>query len=260
VLKHLRNGEGEPLLLLHGLGGTRVMWSPIIEALAAEREILAPDLPGFGDSDPLEDVSPSPANMAVALAEFCESEGILRPHVAGNSLGGWVALEMGKAGYAASVTTLSAAGMWGKPLGPKKTNVRRAAKALRPFLGLILRTPSGRRAALASNFGHPEKVPADEARRMVLGWVDSQGYEEANREMRAQIFDPAGYPDIPVTLAWGELDRLVAPPRPHRIPEGARYIVLPGCGHTPTWDDPELVTKTLLEGSSIEASQSTAAG
>lgn len=85
----------------------------------------------------------------------------------------------------------------------------------------------------------------------MLGWIDSSGYDGANRAMRTHVFDPTGYPDLPVTLAWGELDRLVAPPRPERRPAGCRYLVLPGVGHTPTWDDPQLVAETILQGSSV---------
>jgi pimeloyl-ACP methyl ester carboxylesterase len=104
---------------------------------------------------------------------------------------------------------------------------------------------------LATFAAHPERIPAGEGRDLVLGWIDASGYDGANRAMRTHVFDPAGYPDLPVTLAWGELDRLVAPPRPERRPAGARYLVIPGVGHTPTWDDPELVAEVLLEGSSV---------
>jgi pimeloyl-ACP methyl ester carboxylesterase len=69
--------------------------------------------------------------------------------------------------------------------------------------------------------------------------------------MRTHVFDPTDYPDIPVTLAWGELDRLVGPPRPERRPAGARFLTIPAVGHTPTWDDPGLVTTILLRGSAV---------
>src|SRR5215212_7471670 len=116
MLAFHRRGEGPPLLLLHGLGGTRIVWDPVIEILAAEREVLAPDMPGFGASDPLSD-PPTAVNLAAAVARFCAEQGIERPHVGGNSLGAWVALEMAKQGAAASVTGLSPAGLWKKVSG-----------------------------------------------------------------------------------------------------------------------------------------------
>ncbi len=111
-----------------------------------------------------------------------------------------------------------------------------------------------RERACGTFTGHPERVPPRAARELVLGWIDAEGYAAANREMRRHVFDPSGYPDdVPVTIAWGELDRLVAPPRPERRPAGARFLVMPGVGHTPTWDDPELVARVLLEGSAAGA-------
>ena len=54
-----------------------------------------------------------------------------------------------------------------------------------------------------------------------------------------------------MTIAWCERDRLRRPAAAERRPAGARFLVLPGVGHTPTWDDPELVARTLLEGSAV---------
>jgi pimeloyl-ACP methyl ester carboxylesterase len=107
---------------------------------------------------------------------------------------------------------------------------------------------------LSTFAAHPDRIPPEAGRELVLGWIDASGYDGANREMRTHVFDPAGYPeDVPVTIAWGELDRLVGPPKPERRPAGARFLVLPGVGHTPMWDDPELVARTLLEGSRISS-------
>ena len=246
--------RGEPLLLLHGLGGSSAVWEPVIDRLAAERQVLTIDLPGFGSTPALApELEPTAANLAAAIYGICEGLGVERPHIAGNSLGGWVALEMGRAGWATSVTALSPAGLWRAPIGPRRLDSRLWARRLRPFVSLALYTRRVREAMLDTFAAHPERIPAKAGRELVLGWIDASGYEGANRAMRTHVFEPAGYPGIPVTLAWGELDRLVAPPRPERRPEGARYLVLSGVGHTPTWDDPELVAQTLLQGSSVSA-------
>jgi pimeloyl-ACP methyl ester carboxylesterase len=99
----------------------------------------------------------------------------------------------------------------------------------------------------------PDRLSAGAADRLVTGWIESPGYEAANDAMRSHVFDPRGYPPLPVTVAWGEEDRLVGPPRPERLPPGSRVLTLPGCGHTPTWDDPDLVARVLLEGSAVGA-------
>lgn len=97
MIAHTRTGEGEPLLLLHGLGATGAIWEPVSGRLARERDVIAIDLPGFGGSAPLPDaVAPTPANLAAAVSRFCEGLGVGRPHVAGNSLGAWVGLEMAR--------------------------------------------------------------------------------------------------------------------------------------------------------------------
>jgi pimeloyl-ACP methyl ester carboxylesterase len=241
----------EPLLLLHGLGGSKEIWTPVLPLLEAEREPLALDLPGFGAEPAAAQVEPSAANLAAAVHERCLELGIERPHVAGNSLGGWVALEMGRAGWASSVTAISPAGLWRAPIGERRVNTQLWARRLRPLVSVALHNRGLRERMLATFAAHPDRVPAREGRKLVLGWIDASGYDGANRAMRTHVFDPTGYPEIPVTLAWGELDRLVGPPRPERRPAGARYLVLPEVGHTPTWDNPELVVKTLLEGSAV---------
>jgi pimeloyl-ACP methyl ester carboxylesterase len=245
--------ERERLLLLHGLGGSRVVWEPVLDLLEAEREVTVLDMPGFGDAPPLPaGIEPSAVNLAAAIKARCDELGIERPHVAGNSLGAWVALEMGREGWASSVTTISPAGLWKQPLGPRERDPHRLAGRVRPLVSLALRLRRPREAMLRTFAAHPERIPVEEGRELVLGWIDASGYAGANKAMRTHLFDPAGYPeDVPVTIAWGELDRLVGPPKPARRPAGARFLTLPGVGHTPTWDDPELIARTLLEGSDV---------
>lgn len=253
-------GDAEPLLLIHGLGGSGRVWDPVVDLLSGERRVLVLDMPGFGGEPALpRGTEPSPANLAAALHRRCLELGAERPHVAGNSLGAWVGLEMGRAGWAASVTALSPAGLWKEPLGPRRGDAHGWARRLRPAIAAGLRLRPLRERMVATFAARPERVPEDVGRELVLGWIDATGYEGANRAMRTHLFDPAGYPeDVPVTIAWGVHDNLVGPPRPDRRPAGARFLVLPGVGHTPTWDDPELVARTLLEGSASVSSEASA--
>ena len=248
--------DREQLLLIHGLGASTQVWDPVLDLLAPEREVVVLDMPGFGAATPLPDgVEPTAMNLAAALHASCEALGVERPHVAGNSLGGWVGLEMGRAGWAASVTALSPAGLWRAPLGPRQGRDPRAlAQRGRPLVSAALRVPALRQRMLSTFAARPERIPVGAGRELVLGWVDSNGYDGANLAMRTHIFEPEGYPEeVPVTIAWGEHDRLVGPPKPERRPAGARFVVLPGVGHTPMWDDPELVARTLLDGSAVPA-------
>jgi pimeloyl-ACP methyl ester carboxylesterase len=221
------------------------MWDPVVERLDGA---LAIDLPGHGDEPLPADASP-PA-LAAEIVRRLAAEGIERPHVAGNSLGGWVALEMAAAGHAASVTAIAPAGLWREPLVPKRSRVRAVARALLPVLGALLRSERGRRLVLAANAAHPERIPPDAALRLVRAYATAPGFEAVNDAMRASRFTALAEISVPVTLAWPEHDRLVR--RPRSVPDGVRSVVLRGCGHLPCWDDPEAVARVLLEGSAVE--------
>ncbi len=240
-----RRGAGSPLVLLHTLGTDHHMWDPVLDRLARARDVLALDLPGFGGSPPV--AGASPGALAATVASWLAARGIERPHVAGNSLGGWVALEMAAAGHAASVTAIAPAGLWARPLEPKRATARALARLVLPVLAPLLRRPGARRLALGGTMARPENVPAADALRLVRSYATSPGFDAANAAMRGSRFTALETIDVPVTLAWPEHDRLVR--RLQRIPPGVRSIDLPGCGHLPTWDDPERVARVLLEGS-----------
>ncbi len=254
-LNFRRSGSGPPLVLVHGLGGTGALWAPVVERLEARRDVIVPDLPGFGGSDPLAPGTPATAaNLAAQVAGLCSELGIERADVAGNSLGAWVCLEMAKRGQARTVVGISPAGLWRNPLGPRRIESQRIGRRLRPLLNLVLRTERGKNALLRSTVAHPERVPTDAARDLVTGYLAAPGYAVANEAMRAQPFEHEGLIDVPVTLVWGEADRIVAPPSRTRTPPGARFMTMPGWGHTPTWDDPEGVARVLLEASETAGS------
>lgn len=245
-----RSGDGPPLLLVHGLGGSSLVWSPVLPLLETHREVIALDLPGFGRSQPLDNgAAPTAANLAAAVAAACRDRGIDRPHVAGNSLGAWVALEMAKAGGAASVCGISPAGLWRRPLEPRRLERQALGRRLRPLLGPVLRTARGRALLLRTTLARPERVSASDARRLVLGYLAAPGYAATNSEMRAGAFEHEGRVDVPVTIAWGEEDRIAGRPSRSRIPPQTRFLTVPGWGHTPTWDDPEGVATLILEAS-----------
>lgn len=248
-LNYLRRGSGAPLVLIHPLGGELVVWDPVLDRLAAERDVIAVDMPGFGGSPPFTNgAAPTPQLLAAELASFLAGLGVTSGHVAGNSLGAWVALELAKTWDARSVTGLCAAGFWARPLGPRPSPVRDHGKTLLPLVPVVARTARGRRLLLQGTVAHPERVPPKAAIRLVRAYLSAPGYEAASAAMRSAVF--SGFEDIsaPVTLAWGDRDRLVGPPR--RVPAGVRSLVLRGCGHLPTWDDPAQVAGVLLEASS----------
>lgn len=247
-----RTGTGSPLLLIHGLGGSLRIWDPQVERLAAARDVIAVDLPGFGDS-PALDEAPTPWALAASLRRLCGELGVERPHLAGNSLGGWVALELAKQDQAASLCLISPAGLWSRPLGPRRVNSRAWAQRLRPLLGPLVRSRRAREAMFRSTLARPDLIPASDAEALIAGWIDAPAYDAANDAMRSHVCTDLDRVTVPTTIAWGEHDRLVAAPKPERRPPGSRMIVLDGCGHTPNWDDPARIADLLLEASSLSA-------
>lgn len=257
-LNHIRIGAGEPLLLLHGLGGNLASWSPVIEPLAAHREVVALDMPGFGRSPALPaGVEPTARNLCAAVLDLYDTLGLEgHPHICGNSLGGWVAIECGRRGRARSVVGLCTAGFWPAPLEPRTSPARRAARAVRPFAGLLMASRRVRHAVLSGQMRHPERVSRREAAELICGYGSGSGYDAANAAMRAGVIGDVSDVEVPLTLAWADHDRLVRNrPLPAGIlPPHVPQVVIPDAGHLPTWDQPELVTNLILEAAVPEPS------
>jgi pimeloyl-ACP methyl ester carboxylesterase len=254
-LNHVRQGQGEPLLLLHSLGGSLIQWSPVLDRLAEEREVIAVDMPGFGESPELpEGVAPRAANLATAVLDFYDALGVEgKPAVAGISLGGWVAVECARQDGVSAVVALCPAGFWRKtpdPYSPSVARRRRRGRALLPFFRPVMHTARGRREALGRFIFRPERLSAGEASAIAKAYVTAPAYDEASALMRAGRIEELKSIRAPITLAWAEHDTLVRNrPLPAKVlPKGVEQVELPGCGHVPTWDDPELVSRVILAG------------
>jgi pimeloyl-ACP methyl ester carboxylesterase len=248
TLAYDRAGSGPALVLLHPLGADRHVWRPVLERLTRVRDCLAVDLPGFGDSPPLTGDS-DPAALARAVGALLADLGIGGggAHLAGNSLGGWVALEAALAGDAASATAIAPAGLWRRPLAPKPELARRLAQVARPLLPVLVRSASGRRVLLGGSMAHPERVPAADALALVRAYAGAPGFTAVNHAMRAGTFGHLDEVKVPVTLVWPDRDRVVT--RVDGTPPDVRVVTLADCGHIPMWDDPAAVAAALVAGS-----------
>ncbi|TXS46177.1 alpha/beta fold hydrolase [Streptomyces sp. uw30] len=257
TVAYARVGTGEPLLLLHGIGHHRQVWDPVIPVLEAERDVIAVDLPGCGESPGLpEGLGHDLATMSVALRALCEALELERPHVAGNSLGGLLALDLGRAGLARSVTALSPAGFWSQLERQYAftvlTGMRRTAERMPlPLVEWLSRSAAGRATLTSSIYARPGRRSPESVVAETVGLARAEGFFETLRSGKEVQFkdDVTG---IPVTVAWGSKDRLLVPRqgiRAKRIIPRARLVRLPGCGHVPMSDDPALVARVLLDGS-----------
>jgi pimeloyl-ACP methyl ester carboxylesterase len=258
AMHHVRQGSGPPLVLLHGVGSEARVWGPVLDRLAGSRDVIAVDLPGFGSSAPLAG-EPSIAALTDAVAEWFASAGLSHPHVAGNSMGGAIALELARRGAVASATAVSPAGFWTdrerRFCQLSLSNAVTAVRALgMPRVRSLTDTAPGRTALLGQIVARPGRVPPEEAARIAEAVVGAPSFAAALRAFDDYRFG-RGHElrGVPVTVAWGRRDWLLIPREGRRVPRllpHARMVWLERCGHVPMWDDPDAVARVLLEGSS----------
>jgi pimeloyl-ACP methyl ester carboxylesterase len=251
-LSYTRTGSGEPLLLLHGLGMSRTTWDPVLPALAARFDVLAVDLPGFGASPALPaGVEPHPAALAAAVAEFLDGLGIAHPHVAGNSLGGWIALELARLRPLASVTLLSPAGLWRGSTPRYQRITLRASRELSRHGGRPLRWlvghPLGRVLVLGQSHGRPARMSAERARGVLDDMAAGDAFDAVFAATRHRHYVAGPVHDAAVTVAFGSRDHVLLRDSRHldELPEGTHVAALPGCGHVPMSDDPAAVVAVI---------------
>jgi pimeloyl-ACP methyl ester carboxylesterase len=262
----MRTGQGPPLVLIHGLGHRWQGWEPVIDRLGAVHDVLALDLPGFGACPVPPDGMPRDmAAMAASVAEALAAEGIERPHVAGNSLGGGIALELAAAGRAASATAFSPVGFF---TAAQRRRTLAILWALRvptflpaPAIALLLRSQAMRTLCFRMLVRHPRRLPLERMIGDALAMRRGRGFRGALRATRGYRF--TAEPAVPVTIAWAEHDQIApvsqAAEASARLPR-AHHVLLPDCGHVPMSDDPALVASTILATTGADPVEQTASG
>lgn len=256
VINKRNGGAGEPLVLIHGIGHHLQAWEPVFDRLAEWHEVIAIDLPGFGLS-PVPDGG-MPRDMyaiVAAMATAFEEWGLDRPHVAGNSLGGAIGLELAAAGAVRSATVFSPAGFFTPAERRRALRILNALRANtfapKPLIRMTMRSPSLRAASLGVFVAHPGQVDGERALADALALRSGRGFRSVVRSSRDYAFDGSRLGStVPVTVGWGERDRILGVHQAERVraqlPD-ARVVIMPGCGHVPMSDDPELVAQLILE-------------
>lgn len=245
------------VVLIHGLTGTRRTWDPVVERLDPALRAHAIALPGHAGGTGL-DGEPTLDAMRAGVERELDRLGLERPHLVGNSLGGWLALELAARGRAASVLALAPAGFW----APGDTQERRrifertlaAARRMRPLLGLLYRVPRIRRLAMADFALHGDRLTREQALEAADGALACTVFPAL---YDATTDGARRYPALPcpVRIRLGEHDRLFGDPdygerARNRVP-GADVATLPAVGHLPMVDDPALVAREIA--SSVRA-------
>lgn len=253
----IRRGSGKPLLLVHGLGGTWRSWTPVLDALAAQREVIAVDLPGHGATPALAGEM-SPATLADAVTGFLRARDLCGIDAVGSSLGGRLVLELARrGGVVGRVVALDPGGFWRgwerHVLYASLALSVRIVRTLKPLLPALTAHALGRTLLLAQLSARPWRLsPAlalDELQSIARTEVfDALLWELAYGE--PQRGAPAGSIPHPQLIVWGRSDRVCFPWQARRALEkfpDARLVRLANCGHYPQWDAPQATTRLILE-------------
>jgi pimeloyl-ACP methyl ester carboxylesterase len=249
-----RRGEGPPLVLLHGVGHHWQAWEPVIDRLLDEFDVIACDSPGFGRSAALPaSIEPTIPAYVDAFEWFFAELGLERPHVAGNSMGGAIALELARGRSIRSVSAFSPAGFW-TPAELRFCQLSLGAlggmpAAARPVVEALARTRAGRVALFSQTVGYPARLPAEEALATLRdAWASPALADVLDAFSHYRFGAPQQLRNTPVTIAWGERDRLLPyrlqAPRARAMLPWATHVTL-GAGHLPFHDDPAAVAEVI---------------
>lgn len=259
---YLEAGEGPVVLALHGLGATNASMLTTLWDLAQDHRVIAPDLPGFGDSaKPLRSYD-APFYGRWVL-ELMDELGIDRAHVVGNSLGGRVAIE-------AALQDPDRVDRLGlltpSPAFIRRREFVRLARLARPELALVPLPMSHRRvvSSIKALFARPHRLPdqwyeaaADEFLRVFSSPRGRIAFFSAARQIYLEEpYGDKGFWDRlralsrPALFVWGARDWLVPPGfarHAERAVPDATSVVLPDCGHVPQFELPERTHGILRE-------------
>ncbi|WP_236668597.1 alpha/beta fold hydrolase [Hymenobacter rubidus] len=255
-MNHIRRGAGRPLLLLHGIGGSWRSWQTIIEDLATEREVIAVDLPGFGNTPPLAGPV-TIATLADAVTDFLRAQNLLGIDAVGSSMGARLVLELARrGGVLGAVVSLDPGGFWQGweiPVFYHSVAIStQLVRALQPAMPFVTSNAVTRTALFAQFSAHPWQLPAHVALDEMRSFAHAPSFDELLDNLaygEVQQGAPAGSINAPLVIGWGRQDRVCLPrqaPRALAKFPDARLYWFEDCGHFPQWDQPAETVRLIL--------------
>lgn len=227
--RYREQGEGTPVVLVHGIGRSLEDWTEQFELLPSSYRLIAVDLAGYGESDPLREPYSLPT-LARFVEDFLDAVGVAEPaHVVGNSLGGAVAMQLSVQApqRVRSLVLVNSAGF-----GREVTLALRIL-AIRPLARLLLRKPNLKaiRRTERAIFHDPALV-TDERVETAMRFaarphgaavlLDTAGALGGLRGVRPvwrrELMDEVSAQGVPTLLVWGDRDRIL----PHKHLDAAR--------------------------------------
>lgn len=248
-----------PILLIHGMGSSSTAWKPITKKLADFFTIVTVDLPGHG-ATPMHKSQPmDPESLALAVFKTMASHGFHRFDTVGNSLGGWIALEMAamKPEAISSVTALAPAGLWLSPFNtryPGAAIAQMLASSLKIVSPLLLRYDWARKIGFENVSPRWREFSYELCLDATKAMAIAAGYYPAWDALLKKRFDEKIDKSVPITIIFGDSDRtLPASTCQERslVPNHAKWLILPECGHAPMWDHPNEVIEQIFLTSGV---------
>ena len=253
-----RAGTGTPLLLLHGISAIWRAWSPVLPYVEPHHDVIVPTLPGHAGGPPLDSrIAPSVQVLADGVEEELDRLGLRQVHIAGNSLGGWIGIELARRGRARSLVLFSPPGAWRsqRSIELRAAGVRRSVGALSRYSSRADAMAANallRWLLLAGQVAHPNRVPPEALAAYIRASSAAPVVAPLLQAISLRQVQPLPtVRDYPVRLVWGDRDRVLpfdgfGAPMLERLP-GAELIRLKDVGHVPMSDDPVTVAKLILE-------------
>jgi pimeloyl-ACP methyl ester carboxylesterase len=260
-----RGGNGRPLVCIHGFADTWRIWEMVLPALERHHDVLALTLPGHAGGPPIT-TAVHDRLMADAVANAMDEAGFETAHLVGNSLGGFVALQLAARGRADSVVALAPAGGWARgSASPERllgfqAAMQEQARAAAGYADVLVASPQGRRQATAWIAENWEHIPGELIAHQLAGAARCDGAARLIAyASQAEWTLDAEHIECPVRVVWGTADKLLPWPsaavryRREWLPT-ADWVELESVGHCPQLDVP-LETAELILGLTATANR-----
>ena len=249
-----RHGNGRPLLLVHGLGGSVRSWDPIAPALARSRELVLIDLPGHGRSPALAGRQ-TIAAFADAIEAFVREQSLQGVDLVGSSVGARLVLELSRRGVGGHCVALDPGGFWHGWETPffhyTLAASIRLLRLLKPALPFLSRHALTRALLLVQLTARPSFLPAGVVLTELQSLVATPVFDAMLRELATgPLQEGTASPPGRIMIGWGRNDRLLLPrqaPRAQAAFPSASLHWFDDCGHFPQWDQPQEAVRVILE-------------
>ena len=258
-LSYESSGTDEPLILLHGMGSASTAWKLITPTLQKKFKVIAFDLPGHGKSKFDPEQAMDPHSLARLIVDQMDILEIPKAHISGNSLGGWIALEIAASfpERVLSVTGLAPAGLWLVPTAHRTflgASSRFLAHHTYKYANQLMKYEWARKIGFFEVSPRWQDLPYEIIVDAVVAYGSSVGYFPTWDGMMMRRFDKNISTLIPVTIVFGDSDNtLPAQTSQERslAPAHARWVTLSDSGHALMWDRVEESIAEIIHTASL---------